>query len=619
MAEFENGRRLEASNPDAANVIKSLPWVADGRTRIEGARLSALIDFALQHPILLHAYTQKTGVEEAIPLLDSAVLSRLSDISAEFADEVSVMARVFLFESRYQDSYTEISRWQEISKSHPKYFSAVWQYSWVRDGVEPDEWAVVMGLRSLGTLSPDSAMAIVSLPFLDAHDGDDFASVGYLVVMAETNPQLFDLVWQLPWVSDGLEPFEWSLLQQLASLALLAPDNAAKIVHLPFLETAEPADVDEISALARMAWLNSAEFRVLIDDHGLEKATSRDASEIQRDLDRISRRMSSRAVRQRIAEMPFLETMDAADANAVEAMRRLALEGNLGAILEHPALREGITDEQAKIVATLYGVMENSPPLLDALLDPEQVLIENRVISLPLAGETLLTIIRTRPGSDRSMNLLEAAVRNAEEFMGVPFSTNYVAMQISYAVSPHSAGTHFVSYFAMKPEYDAIESNRRTNYAPTVIAHEVGHYYWTGDLRWINEGGADLLSIMSEHRREGSAVAPNRKPCAQFENIRELEATDLESGDDGHRCYYRLGQRFFLDMYVSLGEEAFRRGFRNYHLSDAAGIIGIKAAFKNSATTKQARMVDEVIARWYDGTAPRTEPAAESKGKSVAK
>ena len=90
-------------------------------------------------------------------------------------------------------------------------------------------------------------------------------------------------------------------------------------------------------------------------------------------------------------------------------------------VMAHPAISDGITDEEAKIVATLRGVSEYNPDLVNTLLDPAQVRLEERTISLPLAGEVQLTIIRTRPGAERTMDILERAVRNVEEFMGVAF------------------------------------------------------------------------------------------------------------------------------------------------------------------------------------------------------
>ena len=100
--------------------------------------------------------------------------------------------------------------------------------------------------------------------------------------------------------------------------------------------------------------------------------------------------------------------------------------------MSHPTISDGVTDQEAKILATLttaadpVGYYLDDHDLLDKLLDPEQVTLEGRTITLPLAGETDITIIRTRPRTDLTMDFLEHSVRSIEEFMGRPFPRRQV-------------------------------------------------------------------------------------------------------------------------------------------------------------------------------------------------
>ena len=125
------------------------------------------------------------------------------------------------------------------------------------------------------------------------------------------------------------------------------------------------------------------------------------------------------------------------------------------------------------------------------------------------------------------------------------------------------------------------------------------------------EGAADFLVIISENARVGRPMVANREPCL-LDNIRDLEvAGSYESG-----CEYSLGQRLFLDLYHSLGEDTFREGFRNLYLKrlrnapddgcddNELGICHLKHAFRSVATPEAAVTVDNVISRWYDGTEP---------------
>ena len=95
--------------------------------------------------------------------------------------------------------------------------------------------------------------------------------------------------------------------------------------------------------------------------------------------------------------------------------------------MTHPNFSDGITEQEAKILATLHPVEDSD--LLDMLLDAELVTLEERNITLPLAGEIELTVIRTGAPIDYAMDSLEHAVRNIEEFMGVPLPIRQVIVR----------------------------------------------------------------------------------------------------------------------------------------------------------------------------------------------
>ena len=89
-------------------------------------------------------------------------------------------------------------------------------------------------------------------------------------------------------------------------------------------------------------------------------------------------------------------------------------------VVSHPTIRDGITDEEALIVPTFRSAARYNPELLEILLDPARVTLEEREIDLPLTGPVLLVIVRTQPGLAHTIDLLETAVRNLEGFTSVP-------------------------------------------------------------------------------------------------------------------------------------------------------------------------------------------------------
>ena len=239
---------------------------------------------------------------------------------------------------------------------------------------------------------------------------------------------------------------------------------------------------------------------------------------------------------------------------------------------------------------------------------------EQRNIFLPLAGEVQLTVQRNSPGAARSIDLLEHAVRFTEEFMGEPFPNRLAGVLFKKAAqsAEGSAGTNFGNIFTMLPEYDVDDGSWNAIYAQHLLAHEVAHFYWRGPQQnWIAEGAADFLATMSENARTGRRVSPAKAPCPYFRSISELERASLSHPADGgdwnlFRCNYSLGERLFHDLYIAVGEEHFRSGFRNLYLKldnyQYVGISGVSEAFKVDANDETVAAVDTVIARWYDGS-----------------
>ena len=281
-------------------------------------------------------------------------------------------------------------------------------------------------------------------------------------------------------------------------------------------------------------------------------------------------------------------------------------------VVNHPAIRDGITEKEAKIVATLRWTAKNNPDLIDTLLDPDKVILEEKPIDLPLAGQVLLTIIRTRPGAALTMGLLETTVHTAEGFMALPFPRRQVIYLFEEAVTPTFFGTNFWTHIATLHEVDA--EDYLNDRALTHFAHEAAHYYWRSGEDWIDEGGASFIEAVQANASTGWPLHPQNGPCPYADSIAELKRLDPEhSADSAFSCNYSLGERLFHDLYRVLGDTAFEAGFSRLYLlrladdpdDDCEGIYldicHVAAAFKADASEETAEKVDQVIACWYDG------------------
>ena len=533
-------------------------------------------------------------------------------------------------------------RWLE--QQDPQLAFAIRNLGWVRDGIDERESEVIQDLLYIAVTSRSVVASIVSLGWVqDGIHDVEAGAVRWLDNMGSA--EVASSVVSLGWVEDGIEEIEVKAIEEISYIANADTDVASSIVSLAWMQ--DGIDMLEAGAIYWMRNIGSAEVASSvvslawmqdgIDDvevktiEELSYIANRDAGvglsvvslgwvqdgiddvEVKtiEELSYIANRDAGSALR--IVGMPFLETIEPPDISAMESLRQLAAfkPSAFVSVMSHKALRDGISNDLAPIVATLDGVAETNPSLIDILLDPSRVLLERRIITLPLAGDVVLSIVRTGPGAARSMDLLEHAVRSVEEYMDAPFPTSYVGLLYENAVFGSNAGTNFGTHIAILPEYDVDDGSHEAEFAGSAIAHEVTHYYWSGNADWVDEGAADLMASIVEGARTGRPVGVTNPPCAYARTIAELESLGISRVDVEFGCNYSLGERLFVDLRRTLGDERFRQGFRALYLAseleDAAddrrgtsvGIEHIREAFRSDDRAESA-----VIARWYDGTQP---------------
>lgn len=249
------------------------------------------------------------------------------------------------------------------------------------------------------------------------------------------------------------------------------------------------------------------------------------------------------------------------DLEALESLADIAQRstGTLQSILKHPTLAGGITDGWTPVVAALESPAWEKPSLIAELLNPTVGTVEERAITLPLAGPVRLAIIRTTPTAPaQTMDLLENSVREAERFMQEPFPASMVAALFAKTTSPGSAGTNYSSHIVLLPKYEDYDTDTPESRTAMLLAHEVAHYYWAGGNNWIDEGMANLMEYIAEHHRTGRILEPNTYPCPQADTLAQLDAITPDQGQPAFRCNYSLGERLFLYLHHQAGDARFR-------------------------------------------------------------
>ena len=473
------------------------------------------------------------------------------------------------------------------ARRHPQVFTALLTKQWVGDGITDAETDAIYGFSRTPMFSEGLIEGMLEISWVqDDITVEEGKAIGYLYRAIRWAPGISDELLAYPWVQDDITADETTALRYLYRAGRYVDELADRLVVKPWVQ--DDITADEAAVIRDLYLIARAQ------DEALEPATN--AKAIQ------------------LVDMPFLESVELADAPAMESLRKL--EGNNTArfleVMSHPVLSDGITDEEAKAVALLWGTNTYKPEYVDDLLTQSGIFVEEKTIQLPLSGEVLLAVFRHRDQVTPSIDYLEHSVTFMEEIMANPLPVNYVALFFTDAIPEDVGGKFFRTHIGAKPDYDLVGATR-WKHTPFAIAHEVAHYYWRGNKwDWTDEGLAVFLATLSENRRTGFPVEARKRPCSSAATIGELEAMfSEETGTEGSSCNYPLGEAIFLDLYHSLGEDTFSQGLRRLYLKDLHDdptdgcegtqlrICHLISAFKTNASEDVAAKVDEVVSRRY--------------------
>ncbi|MYB77669.1 MAG: M1 family metallopeptidase [Chloroflexi bacterium] len=471
----------------------------------------------------------------------------------------------------------------------------------MQDSVSEEEHFLIAKIYELVEWDAVAGGRIVAMPFLDTLEPRDNSLLNSLLELKRYRADLLPHLLRHGDLIGGIAD-ENRVTAILASLEILFPEYGALFRSSAWIEDGvTDFEFGSILSLHRLAIGSQDLIRLLALKPWVQDGLTRVETYVIAHLTGVNPTQAAN-----ILGMPFLEHIHDADAAAVGSLTYLSgTAGNyyLQEVLLHPTLRGGITDELAHVVAVLHNMGEFRPDLVVALLDPEQVRVERRTVRLPLGGETILAVVRIGPGSQNTMELLEQAVRSHEEFMGEAYPKRYLGT-LAADISPVGG----VAY----PK-GTITIGRDNDYR--LIAHESAHMYWGPFVAWIAEGAATFLEDVAVNRRDGVPLTPYyRGECPSADSIQAYEQFYERTGTppDGN-CPYSLGSGLFKDLYFSLGDDAFRQGFRRLYLATrdrsyrgecvgrTAGICYVGAAFVKNAPPEAAAIAGPIIHRWYYG------------------
>ena len=577
--------------PDIAETMLSLPWLADGVTEDDSLAIYRLQVILREEPAVAEAMLSLPWLADGLTQGKISVMYYLREMLREDPAIAEAMSSFpWLADGLTGYERNALHSIQEILRKDRPVAVALLNFPWLADGITEEEMGAVESLR--GILREDSAVAETLLRFPWVADGvneEERLAVRALRDLLREDPAMAKTVLESTWFSEGVTSTKRQTVQGLSRLYRI--------------------DRSSLSALTTKPWfkdgLSAEEFRLVGD------------------LGHIANRSETDAFA--IIGMPFLETFELADAMAVRSLRRLACcsdSKEFRRVMAHPTISDGISDDEAKIVATLHSAQFFRIDIFDPLLDPDTVTLEERTIDLPHTGEMQLTIVRIRPGAERTMDLLERAVRLLEGFVEMPFPIKHVI----FLAENTSANAVYIDFSSMSGEHEQFDTEEE--YTETdavhVLVHEASHHYWNREwtLHWIEDGlGAFFQSLVRRQAIIGPGETvvpiwpPHNPPCPITSNIAELERLHREEGIKTD-CSDASGERLFQDLWRNLGDSVFRQGLANLYVTARsgapdggcafakAGMCKLEFAFKAAASAGSASIVDKVLDRWFYNSEP---------------
>ena len=312
--------------------------------------------------------------------------------------------------------------------------------------------------------------------------------------------------------------------------------------------------------------------------------------------------------------MPFLESFELDDVLAIRGIYDLASNEDselLKALMDHPKLRNGITDSQTTLVAAAGTHWDAGE--IRRILSPGYVNIEVLSEGTELTPHLKISIVRA--GSEpqpATAEIARDAVEFAEGIMQMPLPVGHVIIVLNDKTGNKGyGGTNHGYAFSYLPDAEQKKSVSGKYYFHSGIVHETAHYYWRLGPFWINEGVANTFEYMYGVENEviPRLLAKATRADCEVTNLKELSSLSPVPGEPQFHCSYYLGQLLFQELLETLGEEEFNERLRQlYQLSLSARAAGGKPGI---AEVRQAfHDQSEIVEKHWSGklNAPENRP-----------
>ena len=450
---------------------------------------------------------------------------------------------------------------------------------WFRDGVSNEDMRAIRRLGALSRLDVQLVSEVVDVPPLPGEWTPRLSEVfGAFHAIARIDLEFARMLAGYSWIQDGVSGDENQTLFSLEYVAEVDSEAARQLADYRWMaDGLTDGERHTLAVLLSYAGDDPAYMRAAIDSTWIEDGISDDEF-----------------VRMALAlpeDMKEDLTDDLSEVLEEYLLHSLATLGKVSSrhllsLGSQDWVADGLTNEEAAFIVSISHVPHENPRLFESIL--QEKFAQTGTVSLPYSGEVKAWVFSNDPHLDEENVLgeIEYIARVAEDFIRVPLRTTDIIVLV----------------------IDFRESDRRTNPFKTdshiqltdygSLYHEMAHYYFSGSMRWMNEGGAEFIEDLEAYPGEIGASSPGGRAAAEsahycmerygFENIRHLNHVRLNNYREWNvhrpdRCHYSMGRNFLHVAYDTIGSEA---------LSSALGEIVSSADAKASDEDKERAIYD---------------------------
>ena len=577
--------RILSEDQDLASTVASLPWVLDGMTSDERGALEHFALLAQQDVALA---TDVAGLTCLADIVSATEWDALRSITL-LADRDPELSRQLLGLPWSTDDITEDERaalenFANLAQDDPALADRVTAFAWTADDITQQESQALGFLAGLARQDVSLGGVVAAFPWLtDDVAEPEWNTLANLLNLTNGDHDLGRTVSRYAWLADDITDTEWRVLGTLAPIASADVSTAKTVSSFPWLADA----------------VNDAELQVL------------------RELRGISEQNPSLA--QGLAAMPFLTlSFEERDQHAIESIRSLSgTPEDLELLTTSAWFQDGVDHQEAALVTVLYRQSIIAPEEFRSLVTSYDY--QTSSTTLPLAGEVQLTILRLGPEeslrAQGQMNRLEAAVRQIEGLMGLPFPKKDIILLYA-ETGTQTTGVYAGSHIVVDRPL-VIQGDLRR-----VEAHEVSHYYWnTGVPLWFTEGAAEFLttlvisqvygdSLQSRITRVGGTYARQCQSLSMGTIQRLIDNLAIVGYEEQSLrpyfiCNYYMGEALFLDLYQTLGADSLQAAWGRIYQAGAAGYEYTEAEiyeeFYEEAPAALTGDFQRVYSLWHGG------------------